>query len=62
MTDTEFLHQLDKLFENIQEADIKGEWLYIPVYELYSLCRDFLIERDRIMYENRFKSSLDGTD
>ena len=62
MTDTEFLHMLDKKFEDIQEADIKGEWLYVPVYELYLLCRDYSKERNKIMKENNFINPLNGID
>ena len=62
MTDTEFLHDLDKRFEEIQEADIAGDWLYVPVYELFILCKNYLKERDKIMRENNFKNPLNGSD
>ena len=61
MTDTEFLHKLDKIFEAIQEADIKGDILEKPIYKLFKLCRDYLRARTKLSKEKN-NNPLNGVD
>ena len=56
MTDIDFLKELDKRFEAIQEADIKGESLCSFVIELYELCEEYIENC------NNYKNILDGAD
>ena len=45
MTDVEFLHRLDKIFEKIQQDDIRGNDLFDNVSELNDLCEMYLQSR-----------------
>ena len=62
MTDTEFLYELDKVFETLQEDDIKGEDLLRDVVKLKKLCYNYIFARMEKIGEERKKNMLDGTD
>lgn len=62
MNDITFLHELDEVFEIIQEDDIKGEDILRDVARLRKLCYNYIFMRMERIGEERKKSILDGSD